>query len=193
MIPNSLFTVPIWDDEYPNFASVKDDLIVNLKNYLTKYPHEVRSNVNGKHSRTLLHEESEFKMFFDYITLKANLAAASIGLRGELEIMESWVNINDTPGAFNLQHIHGGVISGVFYVQVPKNSGALFLSNPAPVHLWEGFNMNPERSHFASETIEVNPVEGTFLLWPSYLPHAVGPNTANIERISIAFNTKIKG
>jgi len=191
MTPSSLFTVPIWDDVYPEYALEKDDLVTKMKNYVSKNPQLTRSNVAGKHSSTLVHQQPEFKKLFDYITLQVNQAAESIGMRGVLTIMESWININDTQGAFNLQHIHGGVLSGTFYVQVPTGSGQLYLTNPAPIHLWEGFNVCPERNHFFSETIEVNPIEGTVLIWPSYLPHTVGPNKDNVERISVAFNTTI--
>lgn len=191
MIPSSLFTVPIWDDKYEGYELIKDELVANLKKYVASQPTLTRSNVSGKHSNTFAHEQPEFKDLFGYITVKVNQAAESIGMRGALKVMESWININDTPGCFNLQHIHGGVISGTFYVQVPNGSGQLYLTNPAPINLWEGFNMTPDRNHFFSETIEVQPVEGTIIMWPSYLPHTVGPNQDNVERISIAFNTTI--
>lgn len=191
MIPSSLFTVPIWDETYPDYTLIKDELVDKLKQYVDAQPTLVRSNVAGKHSNTLAHQQPAFQDLFSYISTKVNAAAASIGMHGTLVIMESWININDTPGCFNLQHIHGGVLSGTFYVQVPKGSGNLYLTNPAPINLWEGFNMTQERNHFFSETIEVNPVEGTLIIWPSYLPHTVGPNTDNVERISIAFNTTI--
>lgn len=189
MIANTLFAVPVWDTMYPNFENIKDDLISDLKSYMVEYPKEVRSNVNGKHSRTLVHEDLRFKPIFDYITFAANQAAESIGLHSNLMIMESWVNINDTPGAFNLQHIHGGVISGCFYIQVPKGSGKLYLTNPAPIHLWEGLNVSPDRNEYSGETREVDPIPGTIIMFPSYLPHSVGPNSENVERISVAFNT----
>ncbi len=189
MIANTLFAVPVWDVAYPNFDIIKDTLINDLKQYMSEFPKEVRSNVNGKHSRTLVHEAPEFKPLFDFITLVANQAAESIGLKGNLQVMESWVNINDTPGAFNLQHIHGGVISGVFYIQIPKGSGKLYLTNPAPIHLWEGFDICPDRNEFAGETREIDPIPGTIIMFPSYLPHCVGPNTSDVERISLAFNT----
>lgn len=189
MIANILFAVPVWDVTYPNFDTIKDDLIIDLKDYVNKYPLEVRSNVAGKHSRTLVHEDPMFSSLFEYITHAANEAAESIGLKPNLRVMESWININDTPGAFNLQHIHGGVISGVFYIQVPKGSGKLYLTNPAPINLWEGFNLTTERNEYAGETREIEPLEGTIIMFPSYLPHSVGPNSQQVERISLAFNT----
>lgn len=192
MIANILYAVPIWDISYPDFDIEKESLIKDFKDYLKDNPTEIRSNVNGQHSKTLLHEDVRFKKLFDYITFVCNEAAASIGLDKTLRVMESWVNINDTPGAFNLQHIHGGVISGIFYVQIPKGSGNLYLSNPAPIHLWEGLNNTLEKNEYSGETREVHPIEGTILMFPSYLPHGVGPNTSNVERISVAFNTTRK-
>lgn len=191
MTPSILFAVPIWDTEYPNFDSNKDQLIADLKSYLDENPTEVRSNVNGKHSKTLLHTDPRFSNLFGYITHIVNESAQSINLNCRLRVMESWVNINDTPGSFNLQHIHGGVISGIFYLQVPTGSGKLYLTNPAPINLWEGLNTPLDRSEFAGETREIDPIEGTIIMFPSYLPHSVGPNASDVERISVAFNTTI--
>lgn len=192
MIPSSLFTVPIWDDMLPNFEAVKDELVPLLLKFKEENPSIKQSNVGGYQSPKTLHQVEELKELFEYIALRVNQVAASIGLDAHLEINESWLNVNDTPGCFNLQHIHGGVISGIFYVNIPEGSGSLFLSNPCPIHMWEGLNICPERNHYASETIEVKPIEGTFIMWPSYLPHAVGANTHNEKRISIAFNSSVK-
>lgn len=192
MMPSSLFTVPIWDDMLPDFEGLKDELITVLHNFRNKNDSIKQSNVNGYQSPKTLHTVEELTELFEYINVRVNQVAASIGLDAQLSVNEAWLNINDTPGCFNLQHVHGGVISGIFYVQVPEGSGSLFLTNPAPIHMWEGLSICPERNHYASETIEVKPIEGTFIMWPSYLPHAVGPNTHNTERISIAFNTSVK-
>jgi len=191
MIPSSLFTVPIWDDQLPNHEEVNNELIPILKKYKEDTPTVKQSNVNGYQSDKKLHTLVELTALFEYINFQINRAAASIGLEGQLAVNESWVNFNEDMACMNLQHIHGGVISGTYYVQVPEGSGSIFLTNPSPISMWEGLSICPERNHYASETIEVKPLEGTFIMWPSYLPHSVGPNTQNVERISIAFNASL--
>jgi uncharacterized protein (TIGR02466 family) len=192
MIPSSLFTVPIWDDQLPNHEEVNNELVPILRKYKTDNPNVVQSNVNGQQTAKQLHTLEELTSLFEYINFQINRAASSIGLAGKLAVNEAWANFNNGTGCMNLQHTHVGVISGAYYVKVPEGSGSIFLTNPAPIGSWEGLNICPERNHYASETIEVKPLEGTFIMWPSYLPHSVGPNTQNIERLSISFNASLK-
>ncbi len=99
----------------------------------------------------------------------------------ELESM--WANVN-LPNAFNMGHIHGAEISGVFYVKVPeKDSGRLVLVDPRT-------RVNMSEKRLRALNFPVDPKEGTFVLFPSWLEHYVEPNQSDDIRISISFNLK---
>lgn len=84
---------------------------------------------------------------------------------------EYWFNIAG-PGESTGRHNHKdeAVISGVFYLKVPENSGDL-------------------RFHLDDEGEVIVPAkEGEMVLFPADLDHSVGVNRSGEERISLAFN-----
>ena len=82
-----------------------------------------------------------------------------------------WFNLAK-PGELTGVHDHArdASVSGVFHVQIPPDSGALF------------FRADGEGD------LMLEPVEGTVVLFPSTLRHGVRENRSNKERISLAFN-----
>ncbi|MFP6887494.1 MAG: putative 2OG-Fe(II) oxygenase [Opitutales bacterium] len=82
-----------------------------------------------------------------------------------------WFNLAK-PGELTGVHDHArdASVSGVFHVQIPPDSGALF------------FRVDGE------EDLLLEPVEGTVVLFPSTLRHGVRENRSSKERISLAFN-----
>ena len=188
----SLFSVPIWKDTLPNFSNLKETFINAVMEFEADNPTgDHKSNQWGYQSPKDLHKLPELAPLFSYVTRMAYNAADSIKLRKNFAIMESWVNINRSRQCMNHQHTHGGVFSGIFYLKVPEGSGQLFLVNPAINSMWQGISLIETPTQYTSESIFVNPKEGSIIIWPSYLPHAVGTNNHDAERISIAFNLYI--
>ena len=79
-------------------------------------------------------------------------------------------------GGYQKRHIHPeSVVSGVVYIQLPKES--------ANEDKKEGNLMFP-----SNNMKMVTPKEGMVVLFPSYLAHETVPISSNEERICIAFN-----
>jgi hypothetical protein len=79
---------------------------------------------------------------------------------------------------------HGAEISGVFYVKVPEgDSGRLVLVDPRT-------RVNMSEKRLRSLNFPIDPKEGTFVLFPSWLEHYVEPNKSDDIRISISFNLR---
>lgn len=112
--------------------------------------------------------------------------------KNNLEVKNIWVNINYYKD-FNLPHTHStNLISGVFYVQVPENSGNIVFKNPA-----EKLELNDHQiDHFIeynSSKWAMRPIDLGLILFPSWLVHYVEPNlNKENKRISIAFNVNTK-
>jgi uncharacterized RmlC-like cupin family protein len=82
-----------------------------------------------------------------------------------------WLNVQG-PGHATGAHTHDEndeLLSGVYYVSVPAQSGELILL--------DGYR-----------EIRVAPAPGMFLFFPPSLPHRVETNRSQQERFSIAFN-----
>lgn len=113
----------------------------------------------------------------------------ALDLQGTRLALDSlWVNILPEGGA-HASHIHPhSVISGTFYVAMPKGASALKIEDPRL-----GLMMaHPPRKKAAPRDllafVSVAPEPGTLLLWESFLRHEVPMNRSADERISVSFN-----
>ena len=104
-----------------------------------------------------------------------------------------WANIN-YPGSYNKQHIHpNSQWSGVYYVQVPKNSGSLFVEDPrpGPNHLLP--RRIKEIPKALWHVVTYPAIEGQMIMFPAWLPHGVEANESKEKgeegwRVSVSFN-----
>lgn len=117
--------------------------------------------------------------------------ALEFDLGGGKLVMDSlWVNVLPE-GGFHAAHIHPhSVISGTFYVAVPKGAAALRLEDPRHAMMMAS---PPKKAKAATENqhfVSIAPQPGTLLLWESWLRHDVPMNRAESDRISVSFNYK---
>lgn len=103
-------------------------------------------------------------------------------MRGlELEMTACWINIMPKH-TYHTLHLHPhSVISGTYYVSVPKGSVSLRLEDPRMAHY-----MNAPVGKNVYH--EAKPRSGGFILFDSWLRHEVPPNQSNSPRISVSFN-----
>ena len=101
-----------------------------------------------------------------------------------------WVNINPK-GASNTRHTHitytrSLLLSGVYYVKVPENSGRIRFYDPRNISM-----LNPPDYEYYHDSVLYNfvqPQEDMILFFPSWFEHDVEVNQSNEERVSIGFN-----
>ena len=110
----------------------------------------------------------------------------------KFELISSWA-IRQFKGEYNPLHWHGGHISGVGYLKVPKTLG-----NPIQKESkTENSNGHLELIHgsrmfLSNSSIKFKPEVGNFYFFPNYMMHAVYPFTgSDEERRSISFNANI--
>ena len=104
-------------------------------------------------------------------------------------ITQSWVNYSK-PNESHHKHFHSNsFISGVFYPKAdPADTFTLYNEKIHPFHIIPGI-YNPWNSK--EWTLKVN--TGLLILIPSDFNHGVRPNQGEHTRISLSFNTFIKG
>ena len=106
-------------------------------------------------------------------------------------LIGSWV-VRQFQNEYNPLHYHGGHISGVGYLKVPKNLGGTFQedkknNNNGEIHLVHG-----SKQFLSNAIFKIKPKVGNFYYFPNYLLHTVYPfYSENEERRSISFNAKI--
>ena len=110
------------------------------------------------------------------------------GMRKEYwYIGKSWITATGQAGNINMHNHthHGGILSGVVYIDAPENCGGIVFINPFPFR---------DRIPFEKETNEnksyhkIEATTGKVLLWPSSLNHTTEPNQNSAMRLSIAFD-----
>ena len=187
-----IYSTPIWESSFPYFEEKKEKFLQCVQNFYEQNPTSIdRSHVNGGyHSPMNFTKEPEFAPLFEYVAQMGMKAAFDLDfVNCDVFLTAAWVNIMNSTSCMQFDHIHQDTFSGVFYLQSPTGSGNLAISNPGINSLWQGQMLAAKKNKFTSDKININPTEGSILLWPSYLTHSVSPNECNdIERISISFN-----
>jgi uncharacterized protein (TIGR02466 family) len=108
----------------------------------------------------------------------------------ELYITQSWINYM-RPGTTHSNHIHkNSLISGSFYISANKKYDMIeFLKND-----YNQFNIIPEEYNDYNTLDVAMAVESyDLILFPSLLNHYVPPTTNPESRVSLAFNSFIRG
>ncbi|HEX3673341.1 MAG TPA: TIGR02466 family protein [Rhizomicrobium sp.] len=103
-----------------------------------------------------------------------------------------WINVMDK-GGVHAAHIHPhSVISGTYYVAVPKGASAIRFEDPRLAMMMAAPAKRTRASRANQSFVTVAPRPGTVLLWESFLRHDVPPNTARGARISVSFNYALR-
>lgn len=108
--------------------------------------------------------------------------------RRKLVLDNIWVNVLD-PGGFHSGHIHPhSVVSGTYYVSVPKGASAIRFEDPRLAMMMAAPPRRAAAVGGNGAFHSIAPEAGTLLLWESWLRHEVPPNRARSKRISVSFN-----
>ena len=187
------FATPVYvkDVGTPEFNA---QLEQNIINWSRQDKGVQKTNVNGWHSPTDMHEKPEYKMLVDLLHQAQHFIYNDELLDNEPFLGNMWANINP-PGGYNRAHTHPNSLwSGVYYVKAPINSGHLKVEDPKP-----SINISRPRrkqgqlpKHLWNE-VHFEPIAGRLIMFPSWLNHCVDTNQSNDIRISVSFNFLQKG
>lgn len=109
----------------------------------------------------------------------------------EIYFTNSWVNKINFDEQQTLHNHANSIVSGIFYIDVENSYPAVTFVNHKPHFL---LNMRA-KNYNVFNSVEFNlPVENnTIVLFPSSCFHYVQKNLTHNDRISLAFNTFVKG
>ena len=187
------FPTPIYildiKDQSLNLQLEKD-----VTNWMNQDKGIVRTNVNGWHSTTDMHEKPEFKRLVNALYEAQKKIYIEEHLESEPFLGNMWANVNP-PGGMNRAHQHPNSLwSGVYYIKATENSGDLKIDDPrncaSMIRPKQKQDKLPTRLY--RET-HYKPITGRCIMFPSWLMHCVDPNKSNDIRISVSFNFLQKG
>ena len=187
------FPTPIYildiKDQSLNLQLEKDVI-----NWMNQDKGITRTNINGWHSTTDMHEKPEFKRLVNALYEAQKKIYIEEHLESEPFLGNMWANVNP-PGGMNRAHQHPNYLwSGVYYIKATENSGDLKIDDPrncaSMIRPKQKQGKLPARLY--RET-HYKPVTGRCIMFPSWLMHCVDPNESNDIRISVSFNFLQKG
>lgn len=191
------FPTPIWRFEFSDFEPVNDAIRKQLAALdWRKLDQENAQSFGALHS----FKEDRFIPIEDFpsvrIVLEYFLSACNeIARERKWDLRESqltlgnfWVHAT-APGEVTQSHTHKpAVLSGVYYVDKPEQSGDLVFVDVNQFHDYEPKSLPGEVDPISTPQVIVGAGEGTMIVFPSWLPHKVPKNLSSQDRVSISFN-----
>jgi len=179
VVENELNMAELTDIIGGTIAAEADKLVSNTGNahtadqyFLDKYKDSVLNKTIKKHLNIYFHD--------------VLMASDDI----EIYVTQSWLNINKS-GEFHHGHTHpNSFVSGTFYYQVDDKTGDFVCSanEYTPIEYEKkGYNI------LNSNVWKFTPKQYELFLFPSRVTHKVEANQSSTTRVSLAFNTYLRG
>ena len=137
-------------------------------------------------------DNKELVRLKDELTKHLNLYLNDVmNIHNELYITNSWVNVTNKNQEHKIHNHTNSVLSGVFYIKVSDSQPYISFSRMDYPFL---LNMKASEYHPANSIEWRLPLfDNDIIIFPSKTFHAVAANPTNNVRISIAFNSFVKG
>ena len=186
------------------WAKIPLSLIDKLNTYIDEVIEDKKKSVSLDHGKQLVGDvtqefvlEKKFSEEVGWTSFLKNGVSSWINYSTQrkvkkFELISSWV-IRQFKNEYNPIHWHGGHISGVGYLKVPKTLGDP-VQKDSKNH---NANGNLELVHgtkmfLSNSIVQFKPEIGNFYFFPNYMMHTVYPfSGTDEERRSISFNANI--
>ena len=188
-----LFPTIFHEFQVPTFNEKEKELIKYVYGEKRKDPGIQKTNRGGWHSHTRGFDEGSSILSNLIVKEVSNYFSQNRILKEGVEIRFSnwWININKK-GNLNIKHNHPcSSLSGVFYLQCPKDSGNIVFESPHAFtrhKLHQCYNSPLCESLKYHTCMAFDVIPGEFLIFPSDLLHYVEESGSREDRISISFN-----
>lgn len=190
-----IFPSLVWiSDLAPDAAdALNRDLLRMLETLLKPPPEGLTPGRTNWQTDPILHRLPQFAAFVTLAERAGRDAADYLKLRQrDLVMTGCWANLNP-PLGYNPSHIHpNNYLSGVYYVSIPGNEGAISFEDPRS-QSQVIMPMVREQTPLNGNMVTFRVKSGRFVLFPAWLPHSVPLNQSEGNRISIAFNLMFQG
>jgi len=184
-------------------VTIPEDIIHKLNEYVDTIIINKKKSKDLDHGKQLAgNVKQEFKLEKDFIKTSGwgNFLAGCVNIWMEkavnkkidkFELISTWV-VRQFQNEYNPLHTHGGHISGVGYLKVPKNLGKYSQKEKSNNKNGILSLVHGSKMFLSDSTFNIIPKVGEFYFFPNYLMHTVYPfSDSNEERRSISFNANI--
>lgn len=167
-----------------------------LDNYGSKFldnPNHI-STAKNKIVEDLIINDPEIKPFIDFIFRQCDEFLKFQRIDYKKYKYNLYITFNKiTKTGYHKLHSHpNSIISGCFYLDVPKDSSKILFLDPRDyhryTHLETNFNEGDGDANCLHPEIIKQVNTGDFLMWNSWLQHEVLPNLVDSPRYTMVFN-----
>ena len=185
-----LFAIPVVISDYKDGY---DEELEWIKNLDCKDLVEEESKIyyNKQTKDTFVLDRPQLANIREFIEKEIKKYVTQVmGTDEQFIITQSWINKN-SKGESHHEHTHpNSMISGVWYPQINEKSAPIQFRNSNQRDVLPNLK---RLNQFNSATFLLPMRKGELIIFPSNLLHSVPPNQIDEERISLSFNTWIKG
>ena len=184
-------------------VTMPEEIINNLNNYVDQIiNNETKSKVldHGKNLAGNVQQEFSLEEEFVKKSKWGNFlsACAKTWIKQTLnqeitkfQLISTWI-VRQFQNDYNPIHTHGGHLSGVGYLKLPKNFGEYHQKTKVNNQNGKLALVHGSKMFMQDSTYTVTPKVGDFYFFPNYLMHTVYPfSGTNEERRSVSFNATI--
>ena len=160
-------------------SSIKND-------YSSKLASQIKSEI--KIPKTIVNKNLSKEIIKN---IKVYLDKSEVKKIKEIKIINLWV-VRQLKNEYNPIHYHGGQLSGVGYLKIPKDMNQnKFLKNKKIKTNGTIDFINGQKNFLSKSIYNLNPKLGDLLIFPNYLMHTAYQFNVDGERRSFSFNAKI--
>ena len=184
-------------------VTMPEEIINNLNNYVDKIIDNKKKVEELDHGKNLAgNVQQEFVLEKNFIEESkwGNFlsACAKTWIKQTLnqeitkfQLISTWI-VRQFQNDYNPIHTHGGHLSGVGYLKIPKNFGEYYQKTKVNNQNGKLALVHGSKMFMQESTYTVTPKVGDFYFFPNYLMHTVYPfSGTNDERRSVSFNAMI--
>ena len=184
-------------------VQMPNEIISNLNDYVDQIIKDEKKGKELNHGKNLAgNVQQEFRLEKDFIEkskwgiflsscTKAWIKQILNEEISKFQLISTWI-VRQFQNDYNPIHTHGGHLSGVGYLKVPKNFGEYHQKDKVNNQNGKLALVHGSRMFMQESTYMVTPKVGDFYFFPNYLMHTVYPfSGTDEERRSISFNAMI--
>ena len=188
---NNLFSIPFKsvDLNHLDIKAIKEYCLLKADGNIN------RSNEGGWHSDffDLTSLDEVLKPLCENILDISKEFCDELGVKQVTHIQNMWCIVNKN-GHYNREHIHpNSFFSGAFYPsdEYAEDCGKVVFLHPAFKEMQYDWDGTQEKfNEYNSLSMNIKPVRGLLMIFPSYLAHSVHINRSDKDRLVISFNLK---
>ena len=184
-------------------VTMPKEIVNKLNNYVDQIIEDKKKEKELDHGKNLAgNVQQEFRLEKDFVEdskwgifliscAKAWIKHVLNQEISKFQLISTWI-VRQFQNDYNPIHTHGGHLSGVGYLKVPKSFGEYHQKEKVNNQNGKLALVHGSKMFMQESTYIVTPKVGDFYFFPNYLMHTVYPfSGTNEERRSVSFNASI--